>query len=30
LSSKIFPQFRWDTHSIDLQKVFNERIGVAC
>ncbi len=29
LSSKIFPQFRWDTHSIDVEKSFKERMGVA-
>jgi hypothetical protein len=27
LSSKIFPQFRWDTHSIDLEKILKERMG---
>ncbi|KKK51948.1 hypothetical protein LCGC14_3109840, partial [marine sediment metagenome] len=30
LSSKIFPQFRWDTHSIDLEKEFKARMGVTC
>jgi len=28
LSSKIFPQFNWQTHSIDIEKTFKERMGV--